>query len=62
MPRGSGAAPFFRRFHYTTPPVLGFLSDAEKVMFPGDRSFKTRAIRAANKLVPPIVFDLFGTR
>jgi hypothetical protein len=52
----------FSAFYYTTPPVLGFRSDAEKVIFPGDRSFKARAIRAANKLVPPIVFDLFGTR
>ncbi len=52
----------FSAFYYTTPPVLGFRSDSEKVTFPGDRSFKSRAIRAANKLVPPIVFDMFGTR
>jgi len=52
----------FSAFYYTTPPVLGFRADAEKVIFPADRSLKTRMVHAANKLLPPIVFDLFGRR
>jgi 2OG-Fe(II) oxygenase superfamily len=52
----------FSAFYYTTPPVLGFLADSEKVMFPADRSLKARVVRATNKLVPPIVFELFGRR
>jgi hypothetical protein len=52
----------FSAFYYTTPPVLGFRADADKVRFPGDRSLKAKAIHAANKLVPPVMFDLFGRR
>ena len=52
----------FSAFYYTTPPVLGFRADADKVIFPSDRSLKARAIVAANKLVPPVVFDLFRGR
>ena len=52
----------FSAFYYTTPPVLGFRADADKVIFPSDRSLKARAIVAANKLVPPVVFDLFRRR
>jgi Rps23 Pro-64 3,4-dihydroxylase Tpa1-like proline 4-hydroxylase len=52
----------FSAFYYTTPPVLGFRADADKVRFPGDRSLKAKAIHAANKLVPPVVFNLLGRR
>jgi hypothetical protein len=52
----------FSAFYYTTPPVLGFRADADKVRFPGDRSLKANAIHVANKLVPPVMFDLLGRR
>lgn len=52
----------FSAFYYTTPPVLGFKADADKVLFPSDRSLKAKAIHAANKFVPPVIFDLLGRR
>lgn len=52
----------FSAFYYTTPPVLGYRATAEKVIFPGDQSLQTRAIKLANQLVPPVLFNMFGRR
>ena len=49
----------FSCFYFVVPPVLGYRSRIENVAFPTHRSFSAKATRLANRLLPPIVFDLF---
>lgn len=48
----------FSCFYFIVPPVLGYRSRIENVEFPTRRSFSAAATRLANRLLPPIVFDL----
>ena len=48
----------FSCFYFVVPPVLGYRSRIENVEFPTHRSFSAAATRLANRLLPPIVFDL----
>jgi len=52
----------FSSFYYTVPAMLGSMARADKVMFPADRSLRSRLVHAANRLAPPVVLDLFRRR
>jgi Rps23 Pro-64 3,4-dihydroxylase Tpa1-like proline 4-hydroxylase len=52
----------FSCFYFTVPPALGYRSRAQKVDFPGKNNFSRTATKLANRLLPPIVFDLFNNR
>jgi hypothetical protein len=52
----------FSCFYFTVPPTLGYRSLAQKVDFPGQNNFARRATILANRLLPPIVFDLLNKR
>lgn len=49
----------FSCFYFTVPPMLGYRALAQKVEFPGGQNFSRSLIKAANRLLPPIIFDLF---
>jgi hypothetical protein len=49
----------FSCFYFVVPPVLGYRSRIENVEFPTHRSFTATATRLANRLLPPIIFDMF---
>ena len=49
----------FSCFYFTVPPVLGYRSRIENVQFPNRWSVSATATKLANRLLPPIVFDLF---
>ena len=52
----------FSCFYFTVPPALGYRALAQKVEFPGGHNFSRSAIKIANRIVPPILFDLFLRR
>jgi hypothetical protein len=52
----------FSCFYFTVPPLLGYRARAQKVEFPGGHNFSRTLIKIANRVLPPIVFDLFGKR
>jgi hypothetical protein len=52
----------FSCFYFTVPPILGYRALAQKVEFPGGYNFSRSAIKIANRVVPPILFDLFKKR
>jgi hypothetical protein len=48
----------FSCFYFTVPPVLGYRSRIDNVQFPNRWSASATATKLANRLLPPIVFDL----
>ena len=52
----------FSCFYFTVPPLLGYRALAQKVEFPGGHNFSRSLIKLANRLLPPIVFDVLGRK
>jgi hypothetical protein len=52
----------FSCFYFTVPAMLGYRALAQKVEFPGGYNLSRSLIKVANRVLPPIVFDLFGKR
>jgi hypothetical protein len=52
----------FSCFYFTVPPMLGYRALAQKVEFPGGHNLSRSLIKVANRVLPPIVFDLLGKR
>ncbi len=52
----------FSCFYFTVPPIMGHRSLARKVDFPGQNSLSRTAIKIANRVLPPFIFDLFKSR
>lgn len=49
----------FSCFYFTVPPILGYKANNHKVAFPGQEGPLRKAIKFANRIVPPILFDFF---
>jgi len=58
----SRARLLFSCFYFTVPPILGYRARIQKVDFPGQNNLSRRAIKLANRLLPPILFDLMSGR
>ena len=52
----------FSCFYFTVPPILGYRARAQKVNFPIRSSLSRSLITTANRIVPPILFDLIRPR
>jgi Rps23 Pro-64 3,4-dihydroxylase Tpa1-like proline 4-hydroxylase len=52
----------FSCFYFTVPPTLGYRALAQKVDFPSGPSLSRSLISIANRVVPPILFDMIRPR